>query len=56
MVDISIDASGAGPAMNLDDDETRLLDEISVQVPTKKTSDCICLVRVDQLRSCDTCV
>ena len=37
MVDISIDASGAGPAMNLDDDETRLLDEISVQVPTKKT-------------------
>ena len=37
MVDISIDASGDGPSMNLNDDESRLMDEISIQVPGKKT-------------------
>lgn len=36
-MDISIDASGDGPSMSLNDDETRLLDEISIQVPEKKT-------------------
>ena len=36
-MDISIDASGDGPSMNLNDDESRLMDEISIQVPSKKT-------------------
>ena len=36
-MDISIDASGGGPSMNLNDDESRLMDEISIQVPGKKT-------------------
>ena len=36
-MDISIDASGDGPSMNLNDDESRLMDEISIQVPGKKT-------------------
>jgi hypothetical protein len=33
---ISIDVSGGGTAMKLDDDETALLDEISIQLPSKK--------------------
>ena len=37
MGDISIDMSADGPAMNLNDDESRLMDEISIQVPGKKT-------------------
>ena len=36
-MDISIDASGDGPSMNLNDDENALLDEISIQAPTKKS-------------------
>ena len=37
MVDISIDTSGDGPSMNLNDDESRLMDESSIQMPGKKT-------------------
>lgn len=36
MDSIEFDAAG-GPAMNLNDDESKLLDEISIQMPEKKT-------------------
>lgn len=36
-MDITFDASGGGQTMNLNDDESKLLDEISFQVPEKKT-------------------
>lgn len=35
-MDISIDASGSGQVMNMNDDEAKLLDEISFQMPEKK--------------------
>jgi hypothetical protein len=37
MDSVSIDMGGGGQSMNLDDDESRLLDEISIQLPERKT-------------------
>jgi Family of unknown function (DUF5767) len=36
-MDITLDASGSGPTMNLNDEESRLLDEITIARPEKKT-------------------
>ena len=37
MDSVSIDVGNGGTTMNLDDDETKLLDEISIQLPERKT-------------------
>jgi hypothetical protein len=37
MDSLSIDVGAGGPSMNLNDDETRMMDEISIEMPARKT-------------------